>query len=592
MADIPAWLRGFRSRTPVPTTSIGEPQIFIDNTEEEAEEAEEEMAKESSRLRPATRVSSLLAFGRPAASSFTASEAFPAVTDAEHVWHNPNADQMVETLMVIMMTKPSTEPVPVECNTLVMHVLEAYRKLRADVTKIEARLHESVESHQEDARLYEELATQWRLREEDYKSEMKKLEIIIAHGTHTGMEAVVMARSQSVLQHKRASTEKLEQGILRFESRRKSRGPMTPSTLQSEFPTIHDYHIFRSLAAFGYGVFTRAYYPHTTNRSHGSLQTNANLDTEPMMPRLDPDPDEFLSKALTVKEHSLPHRSRTRRGRQQPGPSSYPRKDSVTSASSSDREMDQRIKQRLSMEGDPNTVTSHRSYSNNAASETVVKDRHDISPSQKGIFGSIESQDPSNDGSGSSVAQPRAFSFVPGDDTHEIKPLGSATANLHHQALQDYARNFNPSNLLRSSDGVARDTMQTIPEPHEHDQQQKQNRLKTDKHQLLQEEPLPIPVDEPSSRKCPSIKESSSRSSVVTAARQNSNTDSIRTAVKDDSRRGSREVSSTSSTTGSNLERSITGRRGSGSSVAAIAAARAIAGSNKETVKQIRKTSL
>jgi hypothetical protein len=78
---------------------------------------------------------------------------------------------MAETLKVVMMNQSSVDPVPVVYNSCILHVLEAYQDLRAELTKKEDFIEELKLSHMRDITDFEALATQWQMREQDYKTE-------------------------------------------------------------------------------------------------------------------------------------------------------------------------------------------------------------------------------------------------------------------------------------------------------------------------------------------------------------------------------------------------------------------------------------
>ena len=82
------------------------------------------------RYRPA-RASSYLSI-RSEASSLPPSqpEPFPHYRAPENLYHRPSGDQMAEELKVVMMRNPTLQPVPVQYNSCILHVLEAYHDLQ------------------------------------------------------------------------------------------------------------------------------------------------------------------------------------------------------------------------------------------------------------------------------------------------------------------------------------------------------------------------------------------------------------------------------------------------------------------------------
>ncbi|KAI9740736.1 MAG: hypothetical protein M1818_004701 [Claussenomyces sp. TS43310] len=198
MTDIPNWLR-FRGRTPAasaPTTPTSERFHFSE--EHQPHETEPEMP----RPREALRMSSFLGFARqptPSSSSATAAaDPFAHVRGADLTWHNPSPDQMAETLKVVMMTQNNLDPVPVQYNACILQLLEAYHDLQNSLKERDGSLAELRARHDEVFQELQKLAQQWEEKEVNYKTEMKKLEVMVATGQH-GLDLVTLARSRSSL---------------------------------------------------------------------------------------------------------------------------------------------------------------------------------------------------------------------------------------------------------------------------------------------------------------------------------------------------------------------------------------------------------
>lgn len=172
------------------------------------------------RERTPSRVSSLLTWkgGTPALPQVpsTADAAFANVTDPDNIWYNPNIDQMVETMMTVMMTKPSAARVPAEYNYCILHILEGYRDLKEELEQRTDELEKLKTLQDTQVTEFEKLGLKWARREKDYKSEMKKLEVILANGPQ-GLEAVSLARSRSVINDKEPQ-ESIEEAIQRIKS--------------------------------------------------------------------------------------------------------------------------------------------------------------------------------------------------------------------------------------------------------------------------------------------------------------------------------------------------------------------------------------
>ena len=120
-------------------------------------------------------------------------------TDAGHIWYNPSANQMIEALRVVMMTKPTMEPLSPEYNSNILHLIESHSQLQKKLHKSKKKLMESevrrgIEMEETEAR-----EQRWKVSEGKHKAEIKRLELLIHEGSGGGVEAVILARSGSLL---------------------------------------------------------------------------------------------------------------------------------------------------------------------------------------------------------------------------------------------------------------------------------------------------------------------------------------------------------------------------------------------------------
>ncbi|RDL40379.1 uncharacterized protein BP5553_00358 [Venustampulla echinocandica] len=173
-----------------------------------------------------SRVSSYLGLRprTPPVPQFLGLDSFQGTRNPENVYHMPSTDQMAETLKVVMMNKCPIEAVPIEYNACILHVLEAYQDLREQLKTTTDAIEELKQSHTKDIKEFEALATRWEAKEKDYKSELKKLEVLLSR-TEAGMETVVMARSNSVIHGSGRATEAIEHGINSIKASHAARHP-------------------------------------------------------------------------------------------------------------------------------------------------------------------------------------------------------------------------------------------------------------------------------------------------------------------------------------------------------------------------------
>jgi hypothetical protein len=151
-----------------------------------------------SRLRPTSRSSAYLNIGRTNTLSLQPADSPTFSNDLDRIWHNPNTDQLAETLKVVMMTRGALEPVPVQYNSYILHILEAYHNMRVE---LDNKVLETDQLKRQYSTVVQEMAEKtsgWEEKERNYRTEMKKLEIMLAGGQR-GLELVSLARSNSAL---------------------------------------------------------------------------------------------------------------------------------------------------------------------------------------------------------------------------------------------------------------------------------------------------------------------------------------------------------------------------------------------------------
>jgi hypothetical protein len=199
-----SWLRPVFTRKQTPTLSG---DSFSSLGADESHDGEEGMPK----LRAASRVSSRISF-RSGSPATTAPEGFASIRTLDSVYHKPSIDQMVEMLKVVLMNQSLTSTLPVHYNSCILHVLEDYYDLRTRLQAKEQEIESLRQRHAKDIGEFEEMASGWRMKERDYKTEMKRLEVLLAH-TEGGMESLSLARSRSLIHGSKTASEAISKGI-------------------------------------------------------------------------------------------------------------------------------------------------------------------------------------------------------------------------------------------------------------------------------------------------------------------------------------------------------------------------------------------
>jgi hypothetical protein len=209
MADL-GWLRfGQRSRTPAASKS---PTYSEPASAHEIEEHRKQMpSRVSSYLSLNSRFSISPEPNTPNTIATNASNASNAsfsanpnstdmlVKEDDKVWHNPSLDQMVEALRVIMMTRGVSNPIPVEYNSYVLHLIEGFHYIQAKLEAANADRARSSEARSQASEDFRTVADEWQRRETQYKTEVKRLEVLLARTSRDGLETVTLARTSSVV---------------------------------------------------------------------------------------------------------------------------------------------------------------------------------------------------------------------------------------------------------------------------------------------------------------------------------------------------------------------------------------------------------
>ncbi|KZL83482.1 hypothetical protein CI238_02499 [Colletotrichum incanum] len=129
------------------------------------------------------------------------------VEPTEVVWYQDrdqteapmSLNQMVDALHYIMMTKPVLDPVPREYNSYILHLLEGYWNVQEQLKKTEQALAEETETKQRSLEEFAKMSDEWQEKETAFRAEIKRMELVLAKVAPEGVGAVVLARSESVV---------------------------------------------------------------------------------------------------------------------------------------------------------------------------------------------------------------------------------------------------------------------------------------------------------------------------------------------------------------------------------------------------------
>lgn len=146
----------------------------------------------------------------PSPTPLTGVTTQPSPADLQNLWHRPTLEQMVDALYVAMMTKPVGSPLPVEYNVYVQHLLEGYSSQSRTLRETEELLAEEKETKRRSMVEFAKMSKGWEEREAAYMAEIKRMEVYLAKSAPEGVQAVVLARSGSVMNRSRAESRRFK----------------------------------------------------------------------------------------------------------------------------------------------------------------------------------------------------------------------------------------------------------------------------------------------------------------------------------------------------------------------------------------------
>lgn len=113
---------------------------------------------------------------------------------------NPEADSLVDAVMCRLLADPF-KGLDAQQNSSLLRILEGCRELRAEKQHLETKLHNEVESRYAAMIEVQRAEKRWSEEKEEYKAEIKRLELLIAKGKR-GIADVIRARQDSVLRRR------------------------------------------------------------------------------------------------------------------------------------------------------------------------------------------------------------------------------------------------------------------------------------------------------------------------------------------------------------------------------------------------------
>lgn len=86
---------------------------------------------------------------------------------------------MVEALQVLLMTHGVLEPIPIEYNSYVLHLVEGFARAQEDIREAERACQAAKQSLERNFEQFRLVADDWLERESQYRAEVKRLEVFL-----------------------------------------------------------------------------------------------------------------------------------------------------------------------------------------------------------------------------------------------------------------------------------------------------------------------------------------------------------------------------------------------------------------------------
>ncbi|KAH6669095.1 hypothetical protein F5X68DRAFT_249234 [Plectosphaerella plurivora] len=133
--------------------------------------------------------------------------------DIDDIWHQPTLEQISETLFVALMNKSHLEPIPLEYDTWVQQLVRGCADLSRDLRATKQLLAEEKETKNRSIEAFTQMSMDWEERETAYKAEIRRMEVLLAKTAPSGVEAVLVARSGSIVDRSLAGTKRFRASV-------------------------------------------------------------------------------------------------------------------------------------------------------------------------------------------------------------------------------------------------------------------------------------------------------------------------------------------------------------------------------------------
>lgn len=112
---------------------------------------------------------------------------------------NPDAERLIDSVMSRLLANPY-KSLDIRFNGVLLEIFECYRNINDARKRLQSDLQQEAGRRSTVERAMHDSAQQWDREKQEYKAEVKRLELLLSEGER-GLAEVTLARQDSVLRH-------------------------------------------------------------------------------------------------------------------------------------------------------------------------------------------------------------------------------------------------------------------------------------------------------------------------------------------------------------------------------------------------------
>lgn len=133
----------------------------------------------------------------------------------DQLYPDPNAEDEMDSVMCLLMAEPY-KPLDVRFNGCLMRIFEGYLKLKGERDHLQRRVDQEVATCQAMLNKYNMAEKDWQDEKQDFKEEVKRLEVLLSKASKRGLAEVTLARQDSKLRGRKREDGSHKETIFEF----------------------------------------------------------------------------------------------------------------------------------------------------------------------------------------------------------------------------------------------------------------------------------------------------------------------------------------------------------------------------------------